>query len=208
MTDRTERVVISAIALSLPLAGMVTALLRHQRVFEYTTGRTIAGVAFEIVALFIGWRILRTRGWKSLPFRLHINLTNLIGGLLCIPTYLILTWVVYAVGRPFVPDPSVVLRHTAPPWLTIVYIVVNAYFEESFDSAYLIESFERTGNQHPLTWAAAIRASYNLYQGPLAAICVLFLGLAFGAIYRRTRDISLPFIAHAAINITIFGLSG
>lgn len=79
---------------------------------------------------------------------------------------------------------------------------------ELLASAYLIESFERTGNHHPLTWAAAIRASYHLYQGPLGAISIFFLGLAFGAIYRRARDMTLPFIAHTAINTMTLALKG
>ena len=208
MTDRVERIVVCAIALSLPLAGTAIALVTHRRVFEYTTTKTIANAVFEIVALLIGWRILRARGWTFHPFRLRFDWTNLLGGFLCVPAYLLLTYVVYSVGRTLVPNPSVVIRHTTPPWLTISYFVLNSYFEESFANAYLIESFERTGNGHPLTWAAAIRASYHLYQGPLAALCVLFLGLAFGAIYKRTRDITLPFIAHTAINTTILALRG
>jgi membrane protease YdiL (CAAX protease family) len=94
---------------------------------------------------------------------------------------------------------------------TFVYstgrVIEMAVFE-LLASAYLIESFERTGNHHPLTWAAAIRASYHLYQGPLGAISIFFLGLAFGAIYRRARDMTLPFIAHTAINTMTLALKG
>jgi len=208
VSDRVERIVVCAIALSLPLAGTIVALLTHRRVFEYTTAKTIGNAAFEIIVLLIGWRILRARGWSSAPFRLHFDWTNLAAGFFCVPAYLLLTYVVYSVGRSFIPDPSVIVRHTAPPWLTMGYFVLNSYFEESFASAYLIESFERTGNKHALTWAAVLRASYHLYQGPLAALCVLFLGLAFGAIYKRTRDVTLPFIAHTAINTTILALKG
>ena len=208
MSDRVERIVVSAIALSLPLAGTITALLTHQRVFEYTTRKTIGAAAFEIIVLLIGWRILRTRGWEFRPFRLHFDWTNLTAGFLCVPAYLLLTYVVYSLGRNLVPDLLVVVRHTAPRWMTMSSFILNSYFEESFASAYLIESFERTGNEHPVTWSAAIRASYHLYQGPLGAICIFFLGLAFAAIYRRTRDMTLPVVAHTAINATLFALQG
>lgn len=208
MTDRTERVVVSAIALSLPLAGTLVALVTNRRVFEYNLTKIAEAAAFEIIVLLIGWRILRARGWTFQPFRLHLDWTNLTAGFLCAPAYLILTSVIYSIGRNLLHLPAMHVRHTAPPLMTLSFFVLNSYFEESFASAYLIESFERTGNGHPLTWAAAIRASYHLYQGPLGAICVFFLGLAFGAIYKRTRDITLPFIGHTAINTMILALSG
>ncbi len=208
MTDRTERVVVSAIALSLPLAGAVTALVTNRRVFEYSLTKIAEAAAFEIIVLLIGWRILRARGWTFQPFRLHFDWTSLVAGFLCAPGYLLLTYVVYSIGRSLLHLPAILVRHTTPPLMTISFFVLNSYFEESFASAYLIESFERTGTGHPLTWAAAIRASYHLYQGPLGAICIFFLGLAFGAIYKRTRYITLPFIAHTAINTTILALSG
>lgn len=208
MTDRVERVVVSAIALSLPLAGTIGALVVHRRMFNYTTGKLLTAAVFELLALFIGWRILRARRWPAEPFRLHFDWTNLAAGFLCAPGYLLLTYVVYSLGRSLVPGLQIFIRHTAPPWMTLCFFVLNSYFEESFASAYLIESFERTGNGHPVTWAAAIRASYHLYQGPLGAISVFFLGLAFGAIYRRTRDMTLPFVAHTVINTMIFALAG
>lgn len=208
MTDRTERVVISAIALSLPLAGTVAALVTNRRVFEYSLTKIVTAASFEIIVLLIGWRILRARGWTFQPFRLHFDWTSLAAGFLFAPGYLLLTYVVYSIGRSFLHLPAILVRHTTPPLMTLTFFVLNSYFEESFASAYLIESFERTGNQRALTWAAAIRASYHLYQGPLGAICIFLLGLAFGAIYKRTRDITLPFIAHTAINTTILALSG
>ena len=190
------------------MAGTITALVLRRRAFVYTTGRVLIVMAFELLALLIGWRILRARDWRSRPFRLHFDWTNLTAGFLCAPGYLMLTYVVYSLGRSFVPGLQITMRHTSPLWLTLCFFVLNSYFEESFASAYLIESFERTGNQHPVTWAAAIRASYHLYQGPLGAISVFFLGLAFGAIYRRSRDMTLPFVAHTAINTLILALQG
>lgn len=208
MSDRGERLVISLIALSLPIAGTIVALVTRRRLFVYTTRRVVVLFLFEVLALAIGWMILRARGWTPGPFRLHFDWTNLAGGFLMVPGYIALTWVVYAVGRRFTPDLHIVVRHEAPVWLVMLFFVVNSYFEETFASAYLVESFERTGNAHAVTWAAAIRAAYHLYQGPLGAISIFFLGLAFAEIYRRTRDITLPFIAHTAINAVVLGLQG
>lgn len=208
MSDRVERVVICAIALSVPIAGTIVAMVRNRQVFEYTTAKVVEAVVFELFALFIGWRILRARGWSSQPFRLHFDWTNLAGGFFCVPAYLLLTYVVFSIGRALAPSLQVFVRHTSPPWLSLSFFVLNSYFEESFVSAYLIESFDRTGNRHGVAWAAAIRASYHLYQGPLGAISIFFLGLGFGTIYKRTRDITLPFIAHTAINATILALAG
>jgi membrane protease YdiL (CAAX protease family) len=208
VSDRGERLVISLVALSLPIAGTVTALVTRRRLFIYTTRKVVVMFLFEVLALAISWMILRARGWTTRPFLLHFDWTNLAGGFLMVPGYIALTWIVYAVGRRFTPDLHIVVRHEAPVWLVILFFVVNSYFEESFASAYLVESFERTGNAHAVTWAAAIRAAYHLYQGPLGAISIFFLGLAFAEIYRRTRDITLPFIAHTAINVVVLALQG
>jgi len=208
VSDRGERLVISLIALSLPIAGTISALVTRRRLFVYTTRKLVVMFLFEILALAIGWMILRARGWTPAPFRLHFDWTNLAGGFLMVPGYIALTWIVYAVFRRFTPDLHIVVRHEAPVWLVILFFVINSFFEESFASAYLVESFERTGNTHAVTWAAAIRAAYHLYQGPLGAISIFFLGLAFAEIYRRTRDITLPFIAHAAINAVVLALQG
>jgi membrane protease YdiL (CAAX protease family) len=204
MTDRAELLTISALALSLPLAWVVVALAQHMRVLEYTTAMTVEGLAFEVGVIAVAAIILRKRGWSGRPFRIRITpLTLLIGVMLTI-LYVWTSWIVFSITTRYVPEVRLIVRHTAPVWLTVVFFVANSFFEEAFASAYLVEAFERGGVVHVVTWSAAIRAAYHLYQGPSGAITVFFLGAALAQIYRRERNIGIPFAAHTIINLAIF----
>jgi len=204
MTDRAEVCTISALALSLPMAGVVRALVMQSRTLEYTTARTLVMLAFELAVIAAGAILLRRRGWSGRPFRLRITpLTILIGVMLAI-LYVWTSWIVYSITARMVPEVRIIVRHTAPVWLTVVFFLVNSFFEEAFASAYLVEAFERANVVHAVTWSAAIRAAYHLYQGPSGAITVFFLGAALAQIYRRERNIGIPFAAHTIINLAIY----
>jgi membrane protease YdiL (CAAX protease family) len=204
MTDRAELAAVCALALSLPLVGVVVALAQHMRVVEYTTAMTVEGLAFEVGVIAVAAIILRKRGWSGRPFRIRITpLTLLIGVMLTI-LYVWTSWIVFSITARYVPEVRLIVRHTAPTWLTVVFFVVNSFFEEAFASAYLVEAFERAKVVHVVTWSAAIRAAYHLYQGPSGAITVFFLGAALAQIYRRERNIGIPFVAHTIINLAIF----
>jgi membrane protease YdiL (CAAX protease family) len=210
MTDRAELLTISALALSLPMAGVVRALTQHTRVAEYSAARTIAMLAFELAVIAIGAFILRRRGWSARPFRVRITPLAILIGVMLTILYVWTSWIVFSVTMRFVPEVRLIVRHTAPVWLTITFFVVNSFFEEAFASAYLVEAFERAKVVHVVTWSAAIRAAYHLYQGPSGTICVFLLGAALAQIYRRERHIGIPFTAHTIINVAIyyFGRSG
>lgn len=204
MTDRAEVMAVSGLALSLPMAGVVRSLVKHSTVADYTTSKTIAMLAFELGVIAIAALILRRRGWSMRAFRIRITpLTILLGVMLTI-LYIWTSWTVFSITMRFIPEVRLIVRHTAPVWLTVLFFVVNSFFEEAFASAYLVEAFERAKVVHVVTWSAAIRAAYHLYQGPSGAITVFFLGAALAQIYRRERNIGIPFVAHTMINLVIF----
>jgi membrane protease YdiL (CAAX protease family) len=205
MTDRAELLTVSALALALPVAIVATAVATETRIFEFTIGRTLAALAADAVILAAASFILRRRGWSIRPFRVHVAPLTVVAAVLLAITYIWASGIVFSFTRTIaLPEVGVMVVPAGPVWLTVVSLIAGAFLEEAFASAYLVEAFERMHVTHVVAWSAAVRAAFHLYQGPSSTICVFLLGLALAHIYRRERNIGIPFVAHTLINLTLF----
>ena len=55
-----------------------------------------------------------------------------------------------------------------------------------------------------ITASTLLRFLYHLYQGPLASISILPLGLLFGAVFWRWRSVWPLIVAHTIANLLSF----
>lgn len=81
--------------------------------------------------------------------------------------------------------------------------IVNPFFEEVFVAGYVITALR----SHRSPWFAvnvsvAIRLSYHLYQGPIALLYVIPVGLLFGLWYARTGRLWPLIVAHSLLDFT------
>lgn len=191
----------------LPLiASSVWSLVRRDPAAIYSTSRVAVGLAFELVAGIGGISYLRWRGAPLHAFRVRLSWDALIigglFGLLLIP----LSGVIYmfALRIPGFAQYGVhAFRDTAPMPLTLVFLAVNSWFEETF-----ILALPRAARPE---WRAAtfivltslLRASYHAYQGPAGLASIFVLGMFMAAVYWRTRDLAIPIIAHTVMNFVL-----
>jgi membrane protease YdiL (CAAX protease family) len=96
------------------------------------------------------------------------------------------------------------LPHDAREWRRFLAVAVTAGIcEELLYRAYLIWFL----NAFIGLWGAAIVstiifAAAHLYQGPRAAVTIIFVGAALTALYLLSRSIWLPILVHAVIDLT------
>jgi membrane protease YdiL (CAAX protease family) len=93
-------------------------------------------------------------------------------------------------------------------WLSLVFSVYNAVFEELLWLGLGITAFRRFG----VGWATAISIAMRLlahaYQGPLALVTVLPVGTLFTLYYVRTRRLWPVVVAHAFQDTLALSLLG
>ena len=81
--------------------------------------------------------------------------------------------------------------------LSLVYSILNAVFEELLWLGLGFAAFRRFGVGVAGTISAALRLLAHVYQGPLALVTVLPVGVVFTLYYVRTRRLWPVVVAHA-----------
>ena len=78
----------------------------------------------------------------------------------------------------------------------ILLCLVNPLFEELLSLGYVVRVFEGHGAAFAIGASALLRLLAHTYQGPLAAVSILPMGLLFAAYYWRGRQLWPPIFAH------------
>jgi uncharacterized protein len=170
-------------------------------------------VAFEVVqAVFLVW-FLHVRGWTLEKFGLHITWRGTgIGWLLLLGTYVVAMVAQHlaslalpaqmqaGIERYPVSDPDVNMQ------LVFIASTVNGMFEELFVAGYIITALRETrGVWTAINVSTVVRLLYHLYQGPIGVVTIVPMGLLYGYVYARTRQLWPLMFAHVLIDI--IGLS-
>jgi len=170
-------------------------------------------VVFEVVqAAFLIW-FLRVRGWtlEKVGLRMSWRGTG-IGWLLLLGTYVVAMAAQHlaslalpaqmqaGVDRYPVSDPNVNMQ------LVFIASTVNGMFEEMFVAGYIITALrEARGVWTAINVSTVVRLLYHLYQGPVGVVTIVPMGLLYGFVYARTRQLWPLIFAHVLIDI--IGLS-
>jgi membrane protease YdiL (CAAX protease family) len=170
-------------------------------------------VSFELLqSAFLVW-FLWVRGWTLEKIGLSVSWRGTWHGwLLLLGTYVVLMGLQWLTSL-FVPGDlqAAVQRYpSADPMVSMQLVflasTVNGMFEEVFVAGYVITALSQVrGVWTAVNVSTVIRLLYHLYQGPLALITIIPLGLIFGHYYARTRQLWPLILAH--ILVDIIGLS-
>ena len=95
----------------------------------------------------------------------------------------------------------------APVALFTLMIFVNSIFEEAAVTGYVVSALEEQGVALSITASTLIRFLYHLYQGPIASLVEMPLGLLFALVYWRSRNLCPLMRAHTIVNLLSFALS-
>ena len=215
-----EFLVVVSWAFGLPIFASIMSLQPDGGAGVATGGALIfdnaalAGIlVFELVqSAFLIW-FLRVRGWTLEKFGLAISWRGTgLGWLLLLGTY------VLAIGAQYLaewampaqmqgaaqmypkPNPEVSMQ------LVFLTSTVNGIFEELFVAGYIITALGATrGMWTAINVSTVVRLLYHLYQGPLGIVIIVPMGLLYGYVYARTRQLWPLILAHVLIDI--IGLS-
>ena len=170
-------------------------------------------LVFELLqSAFLFW-FLRIRGWTLQKFGLSITWRGAgTGWLLLVGTYLLAMGTQYlaqlalptamqaAVQRYPVPGPNLSMQ------LVFLVSTVNGFFEELFVAGYIITALRQTlGLWTAINVSTVVRVLYHLYQGPVGVLIIVPMGLLYGYVYERTRQLWPLMFAHVLIDL--IGLS-
>jgi membrane protease YdiL (CAAX protease family) len=170
-------------------------------------------LVFELIqSAFLIW-FLRVRGWTLEKFGLSITWRGTgIGWLLLVGTY-VLTIGAQALAQWIMPLEMQVAGQQYPTadarvsmQLVFLTSTVNGIFEELFVAGYIITALRDTrGLWTAVNVSTVVRLLYHLYQGPIGVITIVPMGLLYGFVYGRTRQLWPLILAHVLIDI--IGLS-
>lgn len=170
-------------------------------------------LVFELLqSAFLLW-FLKIRGWTLEKFGLFITWRGTgIGWLLLLATYLLSMGTEF-LAQQVLPGPmhAAIQQYPAPgPNLSmqLVFLVstVNGFFEELFVAGYIITALRQTRAMWTaINVSTVVRLLYHLYQGPLAVLIIVPMGLLYGYVYARTRQLWPLMFAHVLIDL--IGLS-
>jgi membrane protease YdiL (CAAX protease family) len=206
---------VAAIALLIPVLLMVglpglTGVNGSSAPIELTDARLARAFGVELVLTATLGLWLWRQGWRphrsdTRPFVLRDLARGM--GLWVAAILSVGLWA--AICRIFLPKLITIADQTqilgaARPWITVPFSVFNAVFEELLWLAVGLGAFRRLG----LVWAGAIsvglRVFAHAYQGPLALVTIIPIGIVFTAYYIRTRRLWPVVIALAFQDILAF----
>ena len=86
--------------------------------------------------------------------------------------------------------------------LVFLASTVNGIFEEVFVAGYIITALRDVrGLWVAINVSTVVRVLYHLYQGPLGLVTVVPIGLLYGFVYARSRQLWPLIVAHVLIDI-------
>ncbi len=168
----------------------------------------IAGIVYEINGLAVLLYVLFRQGRGLKDFGFNFRWKDLPESLALATAAILVTWVwefalvyvyYYALGRaPDVQARNVEFLRTGVTILSLVFILVNPFFEELIVRAYAIsEMAYLTGKIYlAVILSVLFQCAYHLYQGAFPALAYAPLFLVFSLYYVRRRRIMPVILAH------------
>jgi membrane protease YdiL (CAAX protease family) len=151
-------------------------------------------LVLALVFLYIG----RIRGWSfaSFGFQISWKWTGL-GVLLFVPAKLI-----FVLRRMIVsPNTAGLLAGQIALPIIIISSIIMGIFEELMEVGYIIKVTEKYGMWTAVFISALIRTVLHAYQGAAGMACVLVIGVTFGLVYWKLRQLWPLIVAHILIDI-------
>ena len=173
----------------------------------YTNQALLSVLIAELMqVVFLVW-FLRVRGWTLEKFGLRVTVRTTAGGILLAIGTLAMFWFIQVAGS-FGIDMAAAER--AYPKVAnnldwqLVYLtsVVNGAYEETFVAGYVITVLAGArGVWTAVNVSTGIRLLYHLYQGTIGVLTIVPMGLLYGYLFVRTRQLWPLILAHILIDI-------
>jgi len=211
-----EFLVVVTWAFGLPIfASIMTLGAPGSAAPVFNNAELLGTLIFEVIQLgFLSW-FLRIRGWTLEKFGLHFSWRGTaVGAVLLGVTYALVigaqeaAQIIFnydleaAAARAPKVDPDLSMQ------LVFLVSVVNGIFEELFVAGYIITSLTaRRGVWTAINVSVVVRLLYHLYQGPIGILTVVPMGLLYGYVYSRTRQLWPLMVAHVLLDLVALSLA-
>jgi uncharacterized protein len=157
-----------------------------------------------------GWTLtLLGLAWAERPVKGSLPLAighQLLWAVALVFAVMVPTALIYTVLAQYMPQS---VASTATPFVSagvglgvvLAVCLVNPIFEELFVCGYLVcRVAPRYGAWLAIHVSTAIRLGYHLYQGPIAALAIIPVGLIFAYWFVQRKQLWPPIIAHAGLD--------
>ena len=201
LSPRVELLLINLICFGPFAALSVRGMIRRDTVILYDDRYLYTTLAIELVAGTLAALLLRARGWTLSDLGLRVSMPLTIAGMLLFIGANVTVAGIYEGFRAVTgTDPGAATQTVArASWLaTILILLIDPLYEETFEVAYNLRAAEKDGPAFAITLSATVRLICNLHQGPIAPLTILPLGIIFAAVYWKWRRVWPLTIAHAA----------
>lgn len=203
--------VVVGVSLTYYVAASLYVLLSGIREMDVTTRRVLQSIVLELVIIGIVATILHVRGWTPERLGLRFSWGAALAGVPLFVIYLLIYWITATFVLMLFPAVRTVwtfkMHPLAPFWLMVVFFCVNSLFEEMIVTAYVTESLKDQGAAVVIGTSTLLRFTYHLYQGPLASLSIIPLGLLFATLYWQRRTLWPLMVAHTITNIVVHVLT-
>ncbi|HUR79864.1 MAG TPA: CPBP family intramembrane glutamic endopeptidase [Thermoanaerobaculia bacterium] len=211
LSDRAELAVIVGFALIYYVAASLYVLVSGIREIDMTIARVARATAMELLILAVVAAILRARGWTTERLGLRFSWGAALAGIPLFVIFLLIYWITATCVLLVFPAARTVWAFRIHPeapieWMLVLFIV-NSLFEELIVTAYVTESLREHGAALVISASTLLRFSYHLYQGPLASLSILPLGLLFATLYWQRRTLWPLMVAHTIFNLVSYALT-
>src|SRR5687768_8811479 len=208
LTAGVEFLIVITWAFGLTIFSSIVAMGLDPARILYTNQSLIGGMVQMIaIGVVLGW-FLKIRGWTVQKIGLGVTLRGTSWGLLLFVLCLALLFAIRFVAQfSFsVGFGEIVARFPSAGDLNMQVVfmstVVSATFEELFVAGYVITALSATrGPWTAINVSTGLRVLYHLYQGPLGVLTIVPLGLLFGWLYVRTRQLWPLIVAHVLLDV-------
>ncbi len=208
LSPRVEFCIVVAAAFGWFAFGSIASIGARASGPMITEAHLTGVLVYEVIALLVLTSFLVARGWTPERIGLVPSWRSSAVGFMVAALAYVAYLVVWVAAFSIFPS-SVESTDSAPLVASgmglgtvLAVSTLNPLFEELFVCGYLITVLkEARGFWFAVNVSAGVRLVYHLYQGPLAVVSILPLGLIFGYWYARTKQLWPLVVAHAAFDL-------
>jgi membrane protease YdiL (CAAX protease family) len=185
------------------------------RVVAYSNETLVSLLIVELLQFaFLVW-FLRMRGWTLAKLGLTFTTRGTALGFgLAVATYALFI-VVQLIANYVLPidmHSAVAFYPRSAPnldlQLVFIVSVVNGVYEEAFVAGYAITALSQVrGPLTAINVSTGIRLLCHLYQGPVGILAIVPMGILYGTVFVRTRQLWPLIVAHILIDIVGLAVS-
>ena len=194
-------------------AASVVRMVRGSRLGDvpFSTARLLALAGTQLLMGAVWLPILARRGWSWRCVTRPFARRDILRALGLVVAGNVAYWVTYAAVAAVDPDFARLAVSSAatgrPTWWAVALVVlVNPPAEELLYLGFVASTLRGEGRGVALAASVCVRFLLHLYQGALAVVSILPLGVVFGWYYLRTGRLWPVVVAHALLDLSAFAL--